>query len=147
MATTVKISGTLADFGLDALAPLFPRLVFRAKGPAVSGPHVLGTRRVEVIPDATGAWSVDLVPSVQTTPPTTYTLRIEWLINPGIDDAREGLDVLEGIVVPLADAQIGDITSIPVDRFWAGDNPPVNPQPGLWWLDTSAYPYQLKEWV
>lgn len=146
MATRVTISGRLANFGLDDLTPFFPRISFIAEAPAVAGEHLLSTRRIEVIPDEFGIWSVQLVPSAQTTPATTYTIRVDWLIDTS-NGVRDGLDVLLNVVIPNADSDIGDLPSKPSEKFWVGKTPPDNPQPGLWWLDTSAYPYVWKEWV
>lgn len=136
-------TGKLLDFGLDALTPFMPRMVFTADQPAFSGSTVLVTRRVEATIAADGTFSVELVPSVNTTPNVTYTMRVEWLDPAG---GYIGMDLFSGLVAALGGGPIAEMGGIPITRFWVGPPPgPTNPEPDTWWLDTTTG--NLNEWI
>lgn len=138
------VTGTLTDFGLQALTPYAPTLVLIPAKPAVSADGgVLATRPLRVTPAADGSFTFNpVVASVDTSPETMYALRIEWL-----DSASNytGMDLLSGLVVPLGLSQINDLSGIPVSRWWVGPEPPDDPEAHTWWLDTTNG--DLKEWV
>lgn len=145
----------LLDFGLAPLTTLVPRVVFTADSPAFSGENAHVTRRVEATLATDGSGSVELVPSVNTTPHVTYTMRIEWL-DPnafGPNHGYIGMDVIGGLVAALGGGRVSDMTGIPITRFWAGPADPNNPtmplgitpEAGLWWLNTVTG--DLKEWI
>lgn len=142
----------LTDFGLQPLAAYQPVMLFTADEPAVTiDGGVLSTRPVSAIPAADGSGTVDLAASIDTTPETKYSLRVEWLDETA---GLPGMDVLKGLVVPPGTNSITDLTSIPVSRWWVELPDPNNPSmplgladpgPNTWWLDTSTG--DLKEWV
>ena len=135
-------TGTLADFGLAALTPFAPLMVFTADQAAFSGGNVLVTRPVPAPIATDGSFSVELVPSVNTTPNVTYSMRVEWL-----DSASNyiGMDIIGGLVTALGGGLITEMGGIPITRFWAGETPPDNPEPDTWWLDIITG--NLNEWI
>lgn len=146
---------TLTDFGLEPLTAFAPKMVFTADQPASSGGNVLVTRSIEAPVAADGTGSVELVPSVNTTPNVTYSMRVEWL-DPdvfGPDQGYIGMDVISGIVTALGGGLIAEMGGIPITRFWSGPPDPndstmplgVTPEAGLWWLNTDTG--DLKEWI
>ena len=135
-------TGTLTDFGLDPLTAFAPLMVFTADQPAFSGVNVLVTRRIEAPIASDGSFSVDLVPSVSTTPNVTYTMRVEWLDASG---GFIGMDIIGGIVAALGGGSIPDMGGIPITRFYVSDTAPENPELDTWWLDTITG--NLNEWI
>lgn len=97
------VTGLLTDLALDPLSGRFPRLFFRTDKPATTGPNLIVTARVEAtVNAATGAFSVDVVPTDALVPATTYTITADW-------DAGQELDVLTGLRVPSAGGTILDL--------------------------------------
>lgn len=146
--TTYQYTGTLSDFAEAPIASAVPRLWVSPARPALSdGGGVLADRRIPITVNPSGTFSVPLVASVDTTPATQYILRCEWLT---VDSL--GQELLAGwsewiFVAAVGGGPISEMSLIPISRIWVGDNPPARPARGLWWLDTSGYPYIWKEWV
>lgn len=138
-----KYTFKLQTFGLASLAAFAPTVWFIASETAFGPDGPLVTKRVEATLGADDLWSVELVPSVNTTPNVTYTMRIEWLNGANIPN---GMDVIGGIVAALGGGPIAEMGGIPITRFWAGPPPgPLNPERDTWWLDSVTG--DLKEWV
>lgn len=132
----------LQTFGLESLAAFAPRVWFIASEPAFGADGPLVTKRVEATLGADDLWSVELVPSVNTTPNVTYTMRIEWLSS---SSNYIGMDVIGGIVAALGGGPIAEMGGIPITRFWAGPVAPKNTEPDTWWLNTITG--DLSEWA
>lgn len=132
----------LLDFGLDSLTAFAPTVVFIADQPAFSGENVHITRRVVADLAADDSGSVELVPSVNTTPNVTYTMRIEWL---DAGNNFTGMDIIGGLVAALGGGPIAEMGGIPITRFYVGETPPENPELDTWWLDTITG--NLNEWI
>jgi len=145
----------LADFGMQPLTALNPRMVFTPDQPAFSGDAVLVTRRVEAVINPDGTGSVELVPSISTTPNVRYSMRIEWRDPNAFGDDRgyRGMDLMSGIIAPLGGGPITDTDGVALSQFWVGPPDPANPalplgiEPdiGMWWLDTTTG--NLNEWI
>lgn len=136
-------SGRLTDFAEAPFPAAAPRLWVVADRDAFGVNGALASRRVAVPVTRRGEFTFDLVPSVNTAPPTRYRLCCEWLDG---DGGVAGWSEWE-FTAALGGGPIKDMALIPISRFWCGPTPPLNPGPGLWWLDTSDYPYVMKEWV
>lgn len=137
------VTGTLVDFGLDPLEDI-PKLFFRATGPGVSGIALLSTKPVEVIPAANGYFEVDLVPTVEISPPVSYTIQIQRYELPSRRPRLESLPWK--LEVPTAGGFLADLLRVPSNPAltWSGEEPPANPSPGSWWYEPSSG--QLSEW-
>lgn len=140
----------LLDFGLSPLFAFSPRVWFIADQPAFSGGNAHVTRRVEATLAEDGSGTVVLVPSINTTPNVTYTMRVEWLDSSG---GYIGMDLFSGLVAALGGGDITEMGGIPITQFWAGPPDPFSPSTplgkeptaGFFWLNTITG--DLKEWV
>lgn len=138
------VTGTLSDFQLDALAPYSPQVVFTPSGVATSLSRLLATRPVTVVPDATGFFSVDLVPSTTLVPDAWYDVTIRWLEADGGYAATD--HVGWRLDVPPAGGTISDLFRVNAGRadVWIGPTEPVDAQPtGSLWINTSVRPPAL----
>ncbi|QNA93273.1 MULTISPECIES: hypothetical protein [unclassified Microbacterium] len=97
------ITGLLTDAGLSPFQGRFPRLKFRPVNATTADAHVVTREPVDaVINDGTGEFSVTVVSSDETTPPTRYTVTADW------DSGRE-LDVIQGLYVPAGNWNLSDL--------------------------------------
>lgn len=145
---TYPYTGTLTDIGEAPITDATPRLwVTPGQAAMATGGGVHPDRRKPVPINSSGEFTMWLVPSVETTPPTQYVLRCEWFTT-----NSAGGEILAGwsewaFVAAIGGGPINEMAIIPITRIWAGDAPPARPARGLWWYDTSSYPYKWKEWV
>lgn len=129
------VTGTLTDFNLGSLAALNVRMIFTPSGTGLDGSRVFAARPTTVTPAASGAFSVDLQPTVTMTPARWYTLRIEWA-EPGggytaadFPDFRIGVPVEGGVLAELVNAPITNAYM----TAWQENQP--DPWPiGLTWI-------------
>lgn len=140
------IWGFLSDAGLEPLQGQYPRVRFRLDRAVGSGANLVITAPVSAqIDDATGAMSVDVVPTLSMIPAATYTVTADW-------GAGRELDVLTGLRVPEGGGSFADlIAASTVTRFGSdyvhiGPDEPEDKTRWLWWIDTSVTPPALKEW-
>ncbi|OIU88670.1 hypothetical protein [Microbacterium sp. AR7-10] len=123
-------TGKLTDFGEAPFPDAIPKLTvvplrdaFSPSGPAAAKPIVVPVA-------STGAFSVDLIASIDLIPPTAYSLRCEWL-NAGNDPV--GWAQWDFTAQPGG----GPISTMPgstLTRVWyATTAPPVN-RPGIYWI-------------
>lgn len=143
-----KITGRLTDFGLDALAGLNPSVVFRHNTPGVAGVSLLTTRPVETVTAYNGYFEAELVASARISPAGYYTISIEWSEPPSRKRHRE---VFPGkLYVPAEGGVLADCLRVPANPglVYSGEEPPANPSPGSWWLDTDGriQEYGLNGW-
>lgn len=138
------VTGTLSDFGLAALAPYSPELVFTPSNPAVNATNILGTRPIRVTPTATGTFTVVLASTDDMRPATWYTISAQWLDPNGGYVGKDFADWQ--LRVPVAGGALVDLLGIPANpaQAWVDEIAPANPTPGLWWLTPSTA--DLKEW-
>lgn len=132
----VTVTGTLNDFGLAALAPFAPELVFTPSGPAVTLENVILASRHIVVPvtEGHGFFSVELASTDDLTVEGWYTLQIQWL-NP--DAGLPDIDFPDWrIYVPAEGGTLASMIKAPSNPalVWVGLTPPDNPTPGTWWL-------------
>ena len=121
---TYPYTGVLTDFAEAPFLDAFPRLWVQAENDAISGDHILASKRVYVTVNAGGLFTVNLVPSSETVPTTKYRLHCEWLNS---DGTPLGFSEWQFI------AQVGggDIEpgAYPVATVWVGPPwPPGEPQ-------------------
>lgn len=133
-----SVSGWLRDFGLDALLPSSPILLFCPSGPGItSDGSVLSSTPIKATLGAGGNFVVSLASNDDVTPETWYTLRIAHFDAWG---NYQHMDFPEWkIHVPAAGGNIGDLIQGPwyPASIWVGDTPP--PGPFFWntyWLYT-----------
>lgn len=141
------VTGTLRDFGLEALATSAPRIIFAPSGNAVLGPYLLATTAIIVTPDTPGTFTANLAPTTDTVPDCWYNIRIEWLDPYNSTSGYIGMDLLDwALRVPPEGGDISTLLSIPSNpaQVWIDSSPPANPTPGTWWLDPSTG--DLMEW-
>lgn len=136
-------SGRLSDFAEEPFPSASPRLFVLAERDAFGPTGALSRRQIPVAVNALGEFSFDVVPSADTAPPTRYRLICEWL---DVDQAVIGWSEW-AFTAAVGGGPISEMGLIPITRFWCGPTEPPNRGPGLWWLDTSDYPYLMKEWV
>lgn len=133
-----KITGRLTDFGLDALAEHNPTVVFRHNAPGIAGVSLLTTRPVETVTAYNGYFEAELVASARVSPAGYYTVSIEWEEPPSRKKHRE---VFPGrLYVPAEGGALADCLRVPANPglVFTGKEPPANPSPGSWWLDTAG---------
>lgn len=136
-------SGRLSDFAEAPFPSAQPRLWVISDVPAFGPTGALARKRIPVTVNSLGEFSFDVVPSADTSPPTRYQLCCEWLDGTGGVAGWSEWD----FTAAVGGGPIKDMGLIPITRFWCGPEAPENTGPGLWWLDTSQYPYLMKEWV
>jgi len=132
------VTGTLTDFGLQALTSLSPRIIFTASEPATLSGRLFATVPIVVTPSATGTFSVDLQPTDFVTPGVFYRVRVEWLDAAG---GYVGVDLLDWpLYVPAGGGAIGDLVQVDANPAlaWVGvDPPPQLPVRTVWWLQVN----------
>lgn len=137
------VTGTLNDFGLQAMAHLDPRIVFTLSGPAVTTSRVLLATRSIVVPvtEGHGFWSVELATTVGMRPERVINTRVEWR-DPDFYGEGSGFIGVDfhgwQLFVPPEGGSFADLVSAPSnpESVWVGPTPPENAVPGTWWLNT-----------
>lgn len=125
-------TGKLADFGEAPFPNAFPRLWVSPVRDAFSPEGVVAAKRIPVTVASDGTFSVVLEASIDLIPPTTYSLRCEWLSSADDPDPR-------GWAQWDFTAQIGGgpIATMPgshLTRVWYDTAaPPVN-RAGIYWI-------------
>lgn len=140
----VQVTGTLSDFGLEALAPFFPVIEFVPSGPGITAQRLLSGKPVRVTPFASGSFTVDLYPNDWVRNDSWYTIRIVQLGEYGTE-----LDALPWkLRVPPTGGWVGDLLDAPSNAgwVWVGPKPPEDTVNWLWWINTSVQPPMLYEW-
>lgn len=133
------VTGTLTDCGLDHLVGRSPKLIFTLSEPATSGSNVFVTEPIEVTPNASGAFSVDLAQNATMDQVAWYNLAVSWLDSGGnfikVDFPDWKLFVNAG-GGPIS-LQIPNYTPNPYMVFWQPTEPDPWPH-GSVWVDTSV---------
>lgn len=140
------VTGKLTDFGLAALAPFKPEIVFTPNGNAISPTSLLSTKPVVAVPAANGTFSVQLAPTVDVHPATWYRVSVRWLEPDSFGSGYAGMDFPDWkLFVPLEGGTLTRLLELPANpaQVWVGVDPPTNPTPGLWWLQHNG---DLSEW-
>ncbi|MDT0211249.1 hypothetical protein [Curtobacterium sp. BRD11] len=129
------VTGTLRDFNTQSLGTT-ARMVFTPSSPGFSPTAILAARPVVVQPSSTGSFSVELEPTVTVSPETWYTLRVDWLDSEGGYVATSFFD--GRLFVPETGGKLTDLIDVsrPPTIMFASLTPPLNPTPGLAWLET-----------
>jgi hypothetical protein len=133
------VTGALSDFGVQPFPQLQPRLIFTPSGPAVSGTRLFATKPIIVnVAAASGAFTVELQSTDGVRPAVHYKVTIDWLDPSGNYVSADPLEWK--IFVPAAGGTIPDLIATPANPmlFWVGEDPPVNPAPGQYWLKPSS---------
>lgn len=122
------ITGTLSDIGLAPLTGLNPELRFTPSSPAVNREgRVFASKPVEVTPNSSGAFSVDLASTVDLVPRGTHW-RVQVLHRSPSADAS-GFTVSDFLPLKLfvtGDTTIGDAIGefTPNDFVYVGEDAP-----------------------
>lgn len=138
------VTGTLKDFGLDALAAYAPTIKFIPSGPGVNDTTLFASRVIEVVPAADGSFSVDLAPTEDVRPDRWYSISLGWLNGAGVPVGFDAIDWQ--LRVPIAGGTIPDLVNAPANpaQVWVSESAPANPTPGTWWLNPTTG--DLNEW-
>lgn len=140
------VTGTLNDFGLDALTAYSPEIAFIPSGPAVNAVKLLATRTVMASPGSDGSFTVDLAPTDNLRPERWYTIRIQWLDASG---GYVGADFPDWrLYVPTAGGILADLIAAPWNPalVWVGADAPTGiPTVNTFWLDIITG--DLKRWA
>ena len=141
------VTGTLSDFIRDPLAAaLSPQIVFVPSSAAAKNGLLFASRPIIVTPQPSGYFEVDLFSTEGTTPPTWYTVRIQWVESNG---GYLGADHLEWkLRVPADGGQIGALLDAPAPSgaVWFGPEPPSSPSRYTGWVNTGLNPPVYNEW-
>lgn len=145
---TYTYTGRLTDLGESPFPGASPRLwvapenegsfdPFTPAGPGAS-------RRIPIQLGDDGAFSVDLVASVDLSPPTRYLLRCDWFTT-----SEAGSEVLAGWSEWRFTALIGGgpISTMPdgvFTRVWYSITPPPVSRPGIIWVHPNTG--DVREW-
>lgn len=127
---TYTYTGKLTDFGEAPFPNATPKLWVEATEPAFGPTGALSTRRIPVTVTSNGDFSVDLIPSVDTSPTVFYKLRLEWL---HADGNIAGWNEWQFTAVQ-GGGQIKDMVSAPASVWWVGP-PWPNPLMSGFYLD------------
>lgn len=134
--------GKLADFGEAPFPNAFPRLWVSPVRDAFSPEGVVAAKRIPVAVASNGGFSVNLEASIDLVPPTTYSLRCEWLSSADDPDPR-------GWAQWDFTAQIGGgpIATMPnhLTRVWYETTQPPANVPGIYWVNPVTD--DVKEWI
>lgn len=129
------VTGTLTDFGLTLLPGLQPVVIFQADSPGVSPGTVFVDRPIEVVPNSSGAFSVNLQPLDVVRPATFYRVTVKWLDSGG---AFIGFNEIPGkLYVTSAGGKIGDLLATEGGApglTWVGLTEPPTNGPYTSWL-------------
>jgi hypothetical protein len=135
-------TGSLATFGAENLSDKNPVIVFTPSSIATTEDgYLLATEPIRVEPEPGGSFEVTLVSGDLTSPPTWYTISIEWLDT----DTPGGFTRLDfapwKFYAPTSGGEIGDVgwaPSNPARAYFSTEPPPgSNFTPGTWWLDAN----------
>lgn len=113
--TTYTYTGRLTDFGETPFLSAVPELWIEPINSAFGQQGPLANKRIPIHLEGNGAFSVSLVASADTSPPTKYRLRLEWIDS----------DVLVGwteweFTAEIGGGTISDGVSAPVSVWWVG---------------------------
>lgn len=128
-------TGKLTDFGAAPFPSAMPRLWVSPARDAFAPSGLAAAKRIPVTVASNGSFSVDLEASIDLNPPTTYSIRCEWL------DTDSGTPI--GWAQWDFTAQIGGgpIATMPgstLTRVWySATEPPVNRR-GVYWIHPST---------
>lgn len=138
------VTGKLTDFGLDTMPGLDPQVVFTYTDPAghptagVSRSNVLAARPVVQAPLLNGYFAAELVDTASISPAGYYSVSLEY--RDDLTRVRQR-DVLPGrLYVPTGGGVLADLLRVPANPalVWVGAEPPANPSPGSWWMETDG---------
>ena len=140
MAITYVYTGKLADFTDTPFPEAAPRLWVEGEHESMSSDSVLAAKRVPVSVGGDGAFSVQLVASVDLEPFTRYELRCEWL------DA----DTVIGwtswkFTALIGGGPIAKMRDVTITNVWYSDGQPPVSRSGIYWISPSTG--DVKEWV
>ncbi|AQY01614.1 hypothetical protein [Microbacterium foliorum] len=138
--TIYAYTGKLTDFREAPIMTAFPRLWVQPARDAFSPTGPSAAKRVPVTLESDGTFSVNLVASIDMTPPTAYSLRCDWFDS---DDALRGWSEWAFTAQPGG----GPISTMPnkLTRVWyATTQPPVD-RSGIYWIHPVTD--EVKEWI
>lgn len=128
--TVYSYTGKLTDFGESPFPEAIPKLWVEPERDAFARSGPLAAKRIPVRVLDSGNFSVDLLASIDTTPPTNYSLRCEWL--QGIDGPPLGWAQWDFT------AQIGGgaIATMPnfLSVIWYSSSPPPAERDDIYWV-------------
>lgn len=130
---TYEYTGVLADFSQAPFPGAHPKLEVVAKQAAFGPLGPLADKPVRVPVAASGAFTVTLVASADTTPPTTYELRCTWLND---DDTPVGWSEWTFTAV-VAGGPIKDMVTAPPSVWFIGPPWPASEPSGFYWDTTT----------
>jgi hypothetical protein len=131
------VTGTLADFNLQALTGLRPKIIFRPNRSALSPTRLYVARPIEVTPADDGSFSVELVPTQLLEPAAWYTIEIRWQEPSGRELGRDYPDWR--VFVTAEGGTLSGLISTPADNTLLVAWQPNQPDPwpsGLVWVNT-----------
>lgn len=138
--TAYTYTGRLTDFGEAPFPDAHPRLWVEAREPALGLDGPLAPRRIPVAVTSNGAFSVQLIASVDTVPPAQYVLRLEWL---HADDTLAGWTEWPFTAV-IGGGALAPTAGAPLSVWWVGPPWPANLPPGFY-FDTITNDVGRKE--
>lgn len=140
------VTGTLQDFGLASLSAYKPQIIFTPSQAASTRNSIFASRPIVVEPSTSGTFTVTLANTTILRPEVWYQITIRWL------DPLAGYQSADfpqwKVRVPGDGGNLGELieTNPSALETWIGPNPPSDPVPYLWWIDTSKTPPVLNEW-
>lgn len=126
-------TGVLADFAQSPFPEAVPRLKVIASRAAFGPLGPLAEKPVLVPVAASGAFTVSLVASTDTTPPTKYRLFCEWLNSEG---APVGWSEWEFTAV-VGGGPVKDMVTAPPSVWFVGPPWPAAEPAGFYWDTTT----------
>ena len=132
------VTGTLADFGFETLAPLQAQVVFRPSSVGTIGGRLLATRERIVTPNAAGYFEAELASTSAITPATWYDVSIRWLDDD--DGGYPRVDHVEHrLFVPPLGGTISELFRVPNNNQLVPYFQPHEPDPwplGSLWINS-----------
>ena len=133
-------TGRLTDFGESPFPGDYPRLSVHPQRDAFSPDGPAAAKRIPIFPGVDGWFGVELIASVDLLPPTSYTLRCEWL-------AAEGEPPLGwaqwDFTAQIGGGSIATMTT-KITRVWYATTPPPVNRAGIYWVHPITG--DVKEW-
>lgn len=147
------ITGTLSDIGLAPLTGLSPVLRFTPSAPAVSREgRVFASKPVEVTPNSSGAFSVDLASTVGLIPRGTHwQLSVSFRLPSADSGGYSPTDFVPmRLHVPVDGGNIADLVEFPAGSMagaiYVGVEPPPHDAGYRVWVDISGDTPKWKRW-